>query len=101
MAEKALMQLRGIDRDRTATVSEAAAPPPHDGHSVDFAPEAPTRRPDDVETASYGLGVWVLPVLDGGDTFPGFDAESESDSDSRTTLPPPYSSNPSLAEQAV
>ncbi|KAM5545331.1 hypothetical protein V8D89_000944 [Ganoderma adspersum] len=109
-AEKALIQLRNMDR-RPATRREAATAPPTDG--VDIAPETPSRQPGDVEAGSYDAGGKV-PSADGREADLGGVADDfcdiapdhfsdfnlESDSDSGTTLPPPYSSNPSLGEQA-
>ncbi|KAM5545380.1 hypothetical protein V8D89_000993 [Ganoderma adspersum] len=110
-AEKALMQLR--DRDWRPQVTEREdAPPLTNGHGGDIAPE--TRQSDNVKAESYDAGGGV-PSADGREADLGgvaddfcdiasdhsSDFDPESDSDSRITLPPPYSSNPSLGGQAV
>ena len=95
------MQLRNMDRR-----PHAAAPPQTDGHDARIVPET-RRQTGNGEAGSYDLegGVWVSSVLDGreADHPPNYplDSASESDSDSRHPLPPPYSSNPSLREHVA
>ena len=100
------MQLRDMDRRPQAAAREVSVPPPTDGRCAEIVPETRCQTGDG-EAGLYDLegGVWVPWVPDGweADQPPDhpLDSASESDLDSRHTLPPPYSSNPSLGEHVV
>ena len=112
-AEKALMQLRDMDRRPAAALGVGV--PPADGAGIAAEPPPPEGVGVGLDAVSCG-GVRLVsgregscdgglaadqPSTLGSGLGSDTDSEADSDSDSRTTLPPPYSSHSSFERPGV